>query len=368
MVHRSIDLKVVICWISTSGYLAACWRALALRPGIDLKLIVFPTIGTSNAPFRADLTAGLPIELLDEKYRDDTEHVAARVIAHQPEIVVVPGWAIGAFNGLSSHPGLRAAKFVMAMDTPRKNTWKQKLARLKLRKLLARMDRVIVAGERSWQYARQLGFDESQIRRGVYGFDAQSISAVADRRAVRTDGWPRQFLFMGRYVPAKGIDILLAAFAKYRAEVERPWGLTCCGTGPLADLISMAPGVIDRGFVQPPDQGAVFAEHGAFVIASLYEPWGVAIAEGMSAGLPAICTESCGASVELLRDYWNGISVASGNVESLARAFRWMHDHIAELPAMGQRAKDAAGAFSAEMWAIRWETMFKELYANSDGM
>jgi glycosyltransferase involved in cell wall biosynthesis len=361
-------LRVVICWISTSGYLAACWRALAARPGIDLKLIVFPTIGTSNAPFHADLTSGLPIELLDEKYRDDTERVAASVIAHQPDIVVVAGWAISAFNGLLSHPALRAARFVMAMDTPRKDTWKQKLARFKLGKLLARMDRVIVPGERSWQYARQLGFDESRIRRGMYGFDAKALANVADRRAARSDGWPRQFLFMGRYVPAKGIDILLAAYAKYRSQVEQPWGLTCCGSGPLAELISRAPGVTDRGFVQPPDQPAVFAEHGAFVIASLYEPWGVAIAEGMSAGLPAICTESCGASVELLRDYWNGISVASGNIESLAAALRWMHDHIGDLPAMGQQASDAAGAFSAEMWAVRWETMFKELDAHSHGV
>jgi glycosyltransferase involved in cell wall biosynthesis len=358
-------LRVVICWVGMSGYLVACWRALALRAGIDLRLVVFPTVGTVNAPFRADLVDGLAGDFLDEKYLGDTEHVAALVAAHQPEVVIIAGWAIPAFNGLISHPKLAAAKFGMAMDTPWKGTLRQRLAPFKLAKFVRRCDRVIVPGERSWQYARRLGFSEAKIRRGMYGIAFSQFRPLLERRMSRPGGWPRRFLFVGRYVQVKGIDVLLEGYARYRRQVSDPWGLTCCGTGPLQNQIAQAEGVVDRGFIQPPDQPEVFAEHGAFVIASTYEPWGAAIAEGMAAGMPAICTESCGAVVELVSPYWNGISVATGDPDALANAMRWMHEHEAELPEMGRRARESAEGFSAEAWANRWEQMCIELNAGS---
>ncbi len=38
-------MRLVICWAGISGYLAACWRAMAARRGITLKVITFDTIG-----------------------------------------------------------------------------------------------------------------------------------------------------------------------------------------------------------------------------------------------------------------------------------------------------------------------------------
>ena len=75
--------------------------------------------------------------------------------------------------------GVWAVPFVMAMDNPLRTDWRgrarQTLGRIKLRRYLARISRVIVPGERSWQYARFLGFAESRIRRGNYGADAAAF-------------------------------------------------------------------------------------------------------------------------------------------------------------------------------------------------
>ena len=358
-------MRLVICWIGISGYLAACWRALARREGIDLRLVVFHTVGSTDAPFRDGIAAGVPADFLDEKHLADGARVADLVAAHRPDVIVIAGWAVPAFNGLPFDPRLASAKFVMAMDTPRKDRFgekiRQKLARLKIGRLLSRIDRVMVAGERSWQFARILGFPETQIRRGMYGFDAEPLKDLHARRVARPDGWPRRFLYVGRYVNQKALDVLLAAYADYRRQVADPWPLTCCGSGPLGALLQGAQGVTDRGFVQPPDQPGLFEEHGVFVIASRYEPWGVAIAEAMASGLPAICTEACGAAVELLRPYWNGLSVATDSIPSLAGAMKWAHDNADRLPLMGARARDAALAFSASAWADRWSEMCREM-------
>ena len=355
-------MRVVICWISISGYLAACWRALAERDGIDLRLVVFPSLGTADAPFRADLSAGLPVDLLEENYTDDVDHVAGLVAAHAPQIVVIPGWVVPAFRALASHPALRGAKFILTMDTPRRDNWRQKFTRLKLGRFLDRMDRIVVPGERSWQYARQLRFPEFKIRRGMYGVDFSRWHGLHERRRAHGGGWPRRFLFAGRYVSVKGIDVLLRAYSIYRGEHPDAWPLTCCGSGPMSGQVKSAgEGVEDLGFVQPQDQAEVWMKSGVFVLASRFDPWPLVIVEACASGLPILCTEACGSSVELVRSHYNGITVATDNAESLARGMSSFHDRYEQLPVMGRRSQELAGAFSAETWAERWMQMFLEL-------
>ena len=54
-------MKVLICWSHISGYMAACWRALAAS-GVDLSLLAFRTevagSGT-QAAFKDDVVGGL---------------------------------------------------------------------------------------------------------------------------------------------------------------------------------------------------------------------------------------------------------------------------------------------------------------------
>ena len=37
-------MRIVICWSHVSGYMAACWRALAATPGVDLFVLGFGTV------------------------------------------------------------------------------------------------------------------------------------------------------------------------------------------------------------------------------------------------------------------------------------------------------------------------------------
>jgi glycosyltransferase involved in cell wall biosynthesis len=224
----------------------------------------------------------------------------------------------------------------------------------------------MVAGERAWQLGRLLGVPEEKLHRGVYGFDGREFGAVLPRRPRDGRDWPRAFLFVGRYIPVKGIDELLDAYARYRSmpraqSSNEPWTLTCCGKGPLAHLMSGQPGVRDIGFIAPPDLPNVLAQQGAFILPSLYEPWGVALAEGMATGMPAICTEACGASVDLVRPLYNGLLCTTGDARALAEAMSWIEEHQAQLPEMGRRAAELAAAFDAEFWATRCVEMFKEM-------
>ena len=336
------------------GLHGTCWRALA-NSGVDLHVMAFrtdaPGAGT-QAAFRDDVVQGLNIRLLAPSEQTDSELILSHALSIQPDIIVIPGWFHRPYTNLARSPKLSAAKFMMTMDTPWKNQWRQKAARFKIGGLLSRLSVVVVAGERAWQYARQLQIPEQNILRGVYGFDAVPLESIAAERA--SQAWPKKFLFVGRYVEDKAIDILLAGYQRYRARFSAPWPMSCCGQGKFKEQIAAAEGVADLGFVQPRDLPRILLEHGTYILASRYEPWGVALAEAQYSGLPVICTEACGASVELTRHLASGLIIPTEDADALADAMLWIEQHPDRLAAMGAMGKQLAAPFAAEFWAQKW--------------
>ncbi len=355
-------MKVVICWTHISGYMAACWRAIAARTGVRLSIVGFKSnVSGIDTKFADGVVTGLNMRLMSPDEQQNIDLVRSIVTQSDPDIVVIPGWSYRTYRSLVDAPELARAKFIMTMDTPYRGTLRQRFGRYRIAKFLSKIDRVIVAGERAWQLARHLGIPEMKIRRGLYGVDFATFASLIEQRRAQPGGWPRRFLYTGRYQREKGIDILLSGYRAYRSAVSAPWGLTCCGSGPLEAIINAEAGVTNLGFVQPTEQPRILASHGVFVLASRFDPWPLVIVEACAAGLPVIHTEACGSAVELVRPYFNGLSVATESVESLVGAMRWCHENPEKLPEMGARAQPLAAAYSADAWADRWVRIFQEL-------
>ena len=356
------SLKVTFCWAEVSSYMAACWRALSKRPGVDVHLVYPERLWGKVNPFLSDLLLlqGISNEMFIADAPNIDQRLLEAVAGRRPDVVVLCGWLYRPYRRLLKSRELKEARVVLGMDSPWRGTLAQRLARVRLTGLVRRLDLVVTSGDRSSEYARRIGVPESRVRSGYYGFDHGLFSSVGATRSDVPGEWPRQFLFVGRYVPEKDLTTLTKAYALYRAGVSKPWGLTCCGGGVDAELLRDVPGVTDAGFAQPKDLPSVFGRHGAFVLSSRFEPWGVVLAEAVASGLPVVCTTACGAGSDLVRPYYNGLTVAPGDVSALARAMRWIHDHESELFTMGRRGGALAEAYSAEAWATRWHNYLLE--------
>lgn len=357
------SLRVTFYWAEVSGYMAACWRALSKRPGMDLHVVYPQKLWKETNPFLADprLLEGVSNEMFIRDAPDIDRWLVDSVARREPHIVVLCGWLFHPYIRLVKSGQLKQARVVLGMDTPWRGTFAQRLAKFRLAGLVKKLDAVVTSGERSGEYARRIGVPESRIRSGYYGFDHELFSAIAWKRLRGTKQWPRQFLFVGRYVPQKDLSTLMKAYSSYRASVSRPWGLTCCGAGVEGRLLAGVTGVVDAGFTSPNDLPDVFSRHGALILPSRFEPWGVVVAEAAASGLPVVCTSACGAAHELVRPYYNGLVVAPQDVAGLARAMRWIHDHESDLCAMGYRGQAIAEAYSSETWAARWHNYFFEI-------
>lgn len=346
-------MTICFFWTGATGYMAACWRALAAEPGVKVKLFIEVKRGGDTAYRHEDVLAGLDYELRYEGDPLDQASLRENVIALKPDVLVVLGWRCPMCRFIATDPAFARVPKLFAFDMTFAFKLRKLLAPLVLWPYLRRFVGAVVPSQRSAFYARYLGFRAAKVSRGLIGLDT-ALFARAEEARRRQVSYPRQFLYVGRYTPEKRLDVLLAAYRLYRGRVQKPWGLTCCGMGSDGAMMKGAEGVTDAGFVQPDKMPELYAQHGAFVIASEYDPWPLVVAEAAASGLPIVCTEACGSHPDFVRNFANGRVCATNNAEALSDALVWMHARSSELAARGAQGLALVAPFSKEVWARQW--------------
>ena len=146
-------------------------------------------------------------------------------------------------------------------------------------------------------------------------------------------------MFVGRFVPEKGLDALLAAWAK----ATRPpgWRLRLVGGGALDDelrALAARLGVADSVDFPGPSLAVEneLATSDIGVLASRFEGLSNTLLEYMAAGLPVIATRISG-SEDFVIPERNGWLTEVGDVDGLAAA-------LGEAMAMPVAARQALGA------------------------
>jgi glycosyltransferase involved in cell wall biosynthesis len=350
-------IRILVLWTHVSGYMCENWRKLSSSEEILLQGIAWETsIAKDHVAFGLDVAHSLDLELVAFDRSDLEELVARRIQDFDPRVILVAGWGIAPYRRvLKRLSGGRC--IVMGMDTPWRGRFQQHFAKYLLHSYLVQIDAVLAAGERSAEYARRLGFRQEQIFKGLYSWD----EGLRERSRRVPKSERGEFLFIGRYVPQKGLATLVEAYEEYRSRVQDPWDLICCGAGPLKSLLQGRPGIQDMGFVAPSELPNYLGRASAFVLPSHYEPWGVAIAEAMGCGLPAIVSDACGAGLDLIESGVSGYVVKSGVSGALADCMVECHGQPQRLAEMAQRGQSLAQAYTSDRWAERFKMMLRQI-------
>jgi glycosyltransferase involved in cell wall biosynthesis len=169
---------------------------------------------------------------------------------------------------------------------------------------------LLVANERTRQAlpARVRGRIHTLVENGV----DLSIWRMPERGRVDA-GKPVRFIFAGRLIDWKGVDILLEAFAHVVKRCDAT--LEIIGEGArrswleeMAGILNLSDKVRFRGWLHQPACAQALREGDVFVLPSLFECGGAVILEAMASGLPVVATnwggprdyvdETCGILVE----------------------------------------------------------------------
>jgi len=356
-------------------------RRLARR-GIDV------TVATTNAAGAGSLDVPVDTPVIDDG-------VVFRYFARS-----VPGswkfswpmtrwlWAnAGSYDVVHVHalfsyatiPGCRAAARVPVPYVLRPlgtlSDWSLGHRRWKKRPYYALLERSHLAGASAIHVTSDAEADD--VARLGYGNRARVIPLGVDvgarppRHARAPSGSePLRLLFLSRLHEKKNVPMLLRALAA-AANASRRIELTVAGDGEpgyreqldeLANQLGLREVVSFAGHVDGRAKARAFAEADCFVLPSSHENFGLAVAEAMAAGLPAIVTPD----VALARDvHAVGAGVVTEPTENaLASALVWASEHRATLLEMGDRAwQHASRELSWETTCMRLAALYEELAA-----
>lgn len=291
----------------TGGY-AYDRRVLALLPayGLPVRHVALPARYPSPTPADLDATR----KVLASAPADATLLIDGLAYGAMPEHVI---------NGLG-HRIVALVHHPLCLESGLSETRRRELATLE-RRALAMAAHVIVT-------SRSTG----RIIAADFAVPAEKISVAEPGtdpapRSTGT-GTPLQLLAVGAVSRRKSYDTLVRALAPLAAF---DWRLTIAGAvdrdpGAVADLAGiitdtgLSERIVLAGTVVPATLDRFYASADLFLMPSLFEGYGMALAEAMARGLPIVCT-SGGAAAETVPDA-AAIKVAPGDVEALTRALR----------------------------------------------
>lgn len=338
-------MRIAFLYSALSTYFLACLKSLSKHSDVQIMVVHWSTM--KDAPFLFE-----DLNWIDRRFQKDDlpkHRLHKELKLFNPDAIYIAGWADKSY--LSAIRKLKPRPVVISgMDNQWKGSLRQHLAALIAPLYLKpQIDIMWVAGERQRKLAKYFGYSTDVCWGGVYACDWNAF-ALNGQRSFRERN--KAFLFAGRYAEEKGIEILAHAYQAYRNMVVEPWKLICVGTGFFHPAALYHESIDHKGFLQEVELSNLMCNCTAFVLPSIREPWGLVIQEAAAAGLPLICTETCGATVHLLQDNYNGYLIDASSVEQLCNAMLKMStmDSI-EWEEMSRRSFEMSKIFTPEGWA-----------------
>lgn len=179
---------------------------------------------------------------------------------------------------------------------------------------------------------------------------------------VKTDINQKRFFVAARFVEAKGLDLLINAFAKF-CEVDDEWELVIAGDGN-AEMRRM---VIDQVWKKGVQERVRFIgttnnvekyylQSSVYLLSSRWEGWGLVIVEAFEMGMPVIAFDIVPVDL-IITNGEDGILVDKFDVDKFAAAMvKLAHDDELR-KTMGLKAIDKAEMFSEKRIAKQWQDM-----------
>jgi len=225
-------------------------------------------------------------------------------------------------------------------------------------------DAVVTPSAWSAEAARQAGVDPSRVQVVHAGIELPEPTPVEKREPV--------VLSMGRLVHSKGVDVLVAAFAK--ATAGRPgWLLEVAGAGREAALLreqSAATPCAERisflGQVTGEAKRAALSRASIGVLPSRSESFGGTLLEFEAQGLACVAT-AVGGMAELTDGGRAVRCVPPDDAGALADALAELMDDTEARRKLGEAARHNASGFSWEATAARYEALYRQSRRLADG-
>lgn len=195
---------------------------------------------------------------------------------------------------------------------------------------------------------------------GVKLYKVENATAIPEETAELDK---KVVIAAGRYVPQKGFDLLVPAFAKVIGKYP-DWKLKIFGSGEDEQLLRQQ--IFDYKaynniFLMPKTNDIIgeMLNSSIYVLSSRYEPFGMVIIEAMSVGVPCV-SFACTGPVEIIKNKEDGLLVEEGNIDELAKSLMTLMESEELRKEYGRKAKENVERYTFNVVGDKWENILEE--------
>jgi glycosyltransferase involved in cell wall biosynthesis len=340
-------MKILFLYTELADYTLACLKALKQKKA-EILVIHFPV--NPEAPFLFEFE-GIGNFKSVNTFRDYNSFKSL-ILKFDPDKLVCSGWTNKWYIRVAWE--LRNKTYcILTLDNHWTGNIKQRIisgiSKFTIRKIFKK---IWIPGTPQVKYANKLSFLDKDILKGFYSCDVPRFNSLANKfDSAKKEKFPHRFLCVARYIPAKGYDLLWSAFIEWKQGSANDWQLWCAGTGEMFDQKVGHPDIKHLGFIQNGEWDNIIEQTGVFILASLFEPWGVVVQEFSAAGYPLLISDRVGASTLFLNDS-NGYSFDPGNKPALIQLFERIAAQSDEaLFQMGKASYQNSRLITPQHWA-----------------
>ena len=170
-------------------------------------------------------------------------------------------------------------------------------------------------------------------------------------------------LFIGRFMPEKGIHILLRAIKKVMRQNSDILlllvgdGMIKANLENLSAELGIQPNIKFSGFVNRKDMAYYCKSSDIFVLPSFSETFGIVLLEASASGLPLVVSD-LKVFKTIVKDRYNGLFTKRGDENDLADKIIYLLENEGERRRMGENARERAKEFTWERSAEDVESAY----------
>lgn len=264
---------------------------------------VFTFPSDANSPFQFENKDRLELVNLTNISEPELIRIVSEL---RPAVLYFGGWNKKIYTRTAQY-FYGTIPTILGLDNPWTNSIKQNFRALFLKRFLhTRFSHIWCAGEPQYNYALRLGYEQRQIRMGLY---SANIEVFHPRLSTKDEARPKNLLFIGRYVHYKNPHLLVSVFTEILNENKtNGWTITFVGSGPLKEKLKRFenPSIRVMEFNHPSKLPQLYQNSGAFCLPSNCEHWGVVVHEAAAAALPLILSDTVHSHTQFLVNGDNG--------------------------------------------------------------
>lgn len=308
------NISIVFLWAEVGGYLEAVLKSLSSQPVGRINIVHWDRRDSNTTQHVIDVIDNITFYARSET---NDELILKLLEKTKPEIIVVSGWMDSGYiwackKYKNTNP---MVKIVVGIDDIWTGSLRQRIGQIYYRLFFRKLfDFMWISGQPQFSFAQRFGYDIESIISNLYSADTEIFKMRA--------GITKRFIFVGRFVKVKALDLLVQSYCKLPANVQNDWPLILIGDGDQKPMIleQNNPNIKVLPFLQPEELRQELLKGGVGCLPSHKDQWGVVLHEYALMGLPMLASSGCGATTEFLISGFNGFLFRKGDVIDMHRA------------------------------------------------